>query len=180
VTDPSQTRVRRIRVDEWQRVRELRLEALRDPAASIAFLDTYADASAQPAAFWIGRTTAAATERTIAQFVAESGDEWVGSVTVILRPAGTPDHLGRAVSTRRADAVGVFVRPPHRGDGTIDRLFGAVFDWARAATLTTVSLEVHVDNLRAQGAYRRLGFVPSGDVFTGPVGAELRMVRALT
>jgi GNAT superfamily N-acetyltransferase len=179
VTVAQPPQVRRVRTDEWERVRDIRLEALRDPVASIAFLDTYARASAEPAAFWIGRTTAAATERTIAQFVAECGDEWVGSATVILRPTGTPGHLGRPVASRRADVVGVYVRPVSRGDGTIDRLFAAVIDWALAAQITALSLDVHVDNVRAQGAYRRIGFVDTGEIATGPAGDEMRMTRAL-
>jgi GNAT superfamily N-acetyltransferase len=175
--------VRRVRTDEWERVRDLRLEALRDPIASIAFLDTYAHAAAQPPEFWIGRTTAAATERTIAQFVAERagehGVEWVGTVTVILRPQGAPDHLGRPVGVRRADIVGVFVRPESRGDGTIDLLFVAVCDWARAARISILSLDVHIDNGHAQRAYRRMGFEATGEVATGPTGDELRMTRTL-
>ncbi|KHK98397.1 acetyltransferase [Microbacterium mangrovi] len=180
MTAPQPTTVRRVRADEWERVRDLRLEALRDPAAPIAFLDTSAHAAVQPASFWIGRTTAAATERTVAQFVAERGGEWVGSVTVIVRPAGAPDHLGRPVEARRADAVGVYVRPDSRGDGTIDRLFAAVLEWARGAHVPTLSLDVHVDNLRAQGAYRRVGFRSTGEVSAGPIGDELRMARAVS
>jgi hypothetical protein len=36
-----------------------------------------------------------------------------------------------------------------------------------------------VDNARAQGAYRRLGFLPNGVVFTGAIGQEIEMVRTL-
>lgn len=41
MTDSSASalRVRRVRADEWELVRALRLEALDDPAASIAFLE---------------------------------------------------------------------------------------------------------------------------------------------
>jgi len=171
--------VRRVGVDEWERVRELRLMALQDPDAGIAFLDTYAHSAAQSDGFWRGRTTAAATERTVAQFIAEDAADWIGTVTVIVRPAGAADHLGRAVETRRADVVGVYVRPAGRGDGTIDRLLEAAARWAADAGLDSLSLDVHVDNLRAQAAYRRAGFVRIGDELHGPIGAEITMVRAL-
>ncbi|MYV59587.1 GNAT family N-acetyltransferase, partial [Streptomyces sp. SID4931] len=44
--------MRVVRADEWPQVRQLRLEALRDPAAPVAFLESYEDAAAQPDAFW--------------------------------------------------------------------------------------------------------------------------------
>ena len=78
------TAVRRIRTDEWENVRDLRLRALQDPAAPIAFLDTFASASAQPDGFWRGRTAHAADGDTAAQFVAIADDgEWIGSATVL-------------------------------------------------------------------------------------------------
>ena len=71
------------------------------------------------------------------------------------------------------------MRPSHRGDGTIDRLLGATAEWAASAGATTLTLDVHADNLRAQGAYRRAGFAPTGETFTGTIGPELVMARAL-
>ena len=65
--------VRRVRRGEWQQVRELRLAALQDPDAGMAFLDSHAHAAAQPAAFWIARTDDAADGDRIAQFIAEDG-----------------------------------------------------------------------------------------------------------
>ena len=40
-----------------------------------------------------------------------------------------------------------------------------------------LALGVHRDNARAQGAYRRAGFAPSGVTFTGSIGPEIEMVR---
>jgi GNAT superfamily N-acetyltransferase len=171
--------VRRVRRGEWQQVRELRLAALLDPDAGMAFLDSHAHAAAQPAAFWIARTDDAADSDRIAQFIAEQDGEWVGSASVILRRAGGADHQGREVTVPRADVVGVFVRPDHRGDGTIDLLLAATAEWAYSAGATILTLDVHADNLRAQGAYRRAGFAPTGETFTGTIGPELVMARAL-
>ncbi|MFD0070705.1 GNAT family N-acetyltransferase, partial [Streptomyces sp. NPDC127574] len=39
--------IRSIWPDEWRQVKELRLDALRDPVAHLAFLETYEDASAK-------------------------------------------------------------------------------------------------------------------------------------
>ena len=75
--------------------------------------------------------------------------------------------------------VGVFVRPENRAGGTIDALLGAAADWARSWGDTALVLDVHVDNHRAQGAYRRAGFVETGLRFTGSIGPELEMSRAL-
>ena len=38
---------------------------------------------------------------------------------------------------------------------------------------------MHRDNLRAQGAYRRSGFEPTGETLTGPIGPEIVMARQL-
>lgn len=171
--------IRRVRHGEWVRVRTLRLAALGDPDAGIAFLDTYEHAAAQPTAFWVTRTDDAAAGGRIAQFVAEDGDAWVASLTVIIRPAGETDHTGREVEEPRADIVGVYADPAHRGDGTIDLLFAEAVRWATKAGVGVLSLDVHADNLRAQGAYRRAGFAATGEEFTGPIGPEIVMERRL-
>lgn len=44
--------VRPIRADEWPKAKELRLLALKDPAAPIAFLETYEQAATEPDSFW--------------------------------------------------------------------------------------------------------------------------------
>ncbi|MHA7986554.1 GNAT family N-acetyltransferase [Rathayibacter sp. CAU 1779] len=176
--------VRRIERGEWLQVRDLRLDALQDPDAAIAFLDTYEQAAAKPDDFWVMRTENSARGDQAAQFVAvrdagEDHEAWVGTVTVLVRQAGTLDHLGRDVDAARADVVGVYVHPTHRGDGTIDRLFEAAAAWAAEIGARALTLDVHADNHRALGAYRRAGFAPTGETITGPIGAEIVMSRAL-
>ena len=75
--------------------------------------------------------------------------------------------------------VGVWVRPDSRGSGAVDALLAAAGVWAGGLGLRRVQLDVHRDNLRAQGAYRRAGFEPTGETFTGPIGPELVMARDL-
>jgi RimJ/RimL family protein N-acetyltransferase len=171
--------VRRVRADEWPEVRALRLESTSDPDAAIAFLETPAQVAQRDEDFWRDRTVRAAESTISAQFVAEDGGAWVGSMSVLIRASGQTDHLGRFVDDRRADVVGVYVNPAYRGAGTVDALFDAAADWAASQGLTRLTLDVHADNARAQAAYRRNGFAPTGVAFTGPIGPEIEMARDL-
>ncbi|MFJ9708169.1 GNAT family N-acetyltransferase [Streptomyces sp. NPDC101234] len=156
--------IRAIRADEWEVVKRLRLVALRDPLAGIAFLETYEDALTRPDSFYQERAARSADEPSDArQFIAEATDgEWVGTVTVLIEEAGTTDWAGLPVERRQGHVVGVFVRPEHRGSGLIKALFDAGVAWAREQCAERVRLLVHEENPRAQGAYRKAGFVPSG------------------
>lgn len=171
--------VRRVAADEWARARDLRLEALQDPEAVRAFLTSYAQASAQPDSFWQERTAQAAQGDQAAQLVAAAGDEWVGTVTVVVQGPGATDALGRPVCEPHGTVVAVYVHPGFRSSGVVDQLLDAATDWARGRGLTRLTLDVHRDNPRAQGAYRRCGFVPTGRTVTGPVGPEVEMARSV-
>ena len=103
----------------------------------------------------------------------------MGSVTVIAQRAGSLDYHGRPVERSRATVVGVYVRGEQRGSGLIDRLLDATAQWARDLGFDELTLGVHAENARAQGAYRRAGFVPSGVTFESSIGPELEMVRHL-
>ncbi|MEW2394368.1 N-acetyltransferase [Streptomyces venezuelae] len=162
--------VRTVRADEWPQVRELRLAALRDPAAPVAFLETYEEAAAKPDAFWRERAEGAAQGPPVRQFVAEDADGvWVGSVTVLVEEAGADDVFGGVIEQRQAHVVGVYVRPEHRGGGATDALFEAAVGWSWSLDgLERVRLYVHEGNPRAQAFYRRFGFVRSGGVVPVP------------
>lgn len=159
-------RVRGIRAEEWQAVRELRLEALRDPVASVAFVETYEKAVVEPDAYWQARARKAADdEGDVRQFVAESADgSWVGSVTVLIEGAGTTDWAGFPVDRRQGHLVGVYVRPDWRGGAVARALFDAALAWAWGRGVEAVRLIVHEDNPRAQRFYRKAGFRHSGKV----------------
>ncbi|MET9255895.1 GNAT family N-acetyltransferase [Streptomyces sp. NPDC003717] len=162
--------VRSIRADEWPAVKELRLLALQDPVAHLAFLESYEQAATRPDSFWRDRAAGAAEGAEAAQqIVAEGpGGEWLGSITVQVEEAGTTDWAGHPVERRQGHVVGVYVRPEGRGSGLIKALLDAGVTWAWGKGLARVRLFVHVDNGRAQGAYRKAGFVPSGR--TVPLG----------
>jgi len=166
--------IRSIRSEEWPAVRELRLAALKDPVAHLAFLETYEDAVVRADSYWQERAAGAAlgtTERQ--QFVAEGSDGvWAGTVIVLVEEAGSEDPFGQPVKQRQGHVVGVFVRPEHRGsaNGITQRLFDAALEWSWALGLERVRLFVHEKNSRAEAFYRRIGFVATGG--TAPVPGD--------
>ncbi|WP_264929296.1 GNAT family N-acetyltransferase [Streptomyces sp. A012304] len=173
--------IRSVRVEEWAAARELRLLALRDPVAHLAFLESYEEAVAKPESFWRERTARVAEGAQGAQqVIAEGPDgEWVGTVTVLLEEAGSRDWAGFPVERRQGHVVGVFVRPEYRGIGLTEVLFDAALEWAWGRGAERVRLIVHEDNGRAQTFYRRAGFVPSGVIVplaADPDGRELEFV----
>lgn len=178
-TSDPRLSVRRVGADEWELVRALRLDATADPDAAIAFLERHEDVAARPDDFWRERTRLAATSEVVAQFVAVVEDDPVGSLSVLIRAIGQTDHLGRIVDDRQAFVVGVWVRTDHRGSGAVDLLLATAARWTAARGLDRLLLDVHRDNHRAQGAYLRAGFEPTGETLTGPIGAEIVMARAL-
>ena len=172
--------VRRARAEEWRETRELRLAALQDPAAPVAFLETHEAAGSRPDAFWQDRARNAATSDVVGAFVAvDAAGRWVGTTTGLVEEPGATDVLGGPVERRQVHLVGVFVRPEHRGAGLLGELFDGVQEWARGQGVERARLCVHVDNPRAQAAYRKLGFAPSGATFMLEAGQELELVRAL-
>ncbi|MEU3726202.1 GNAT family N-acetyltransferase [Streptomyces sp. NPDC031705] len=168
--------VRAVRAEEWQRVKALRLDALRDPVAPVAFLETLGQAEERPDALWQERARGASHGRAARQFIAEGPDgEWGGSVTVLVEEEGTTDFFDVPVEKAQAHVVGVFVRPGLRGTGLAEALFVAALEWAWALegpALERVRLFVHEENPRAAAFYRRIGFVPSGRVVKAESGAE--------
>lgn len=170
--------VRAVQADEWQAVRELRLAALQDPVAHLAFLETYEEASVRPDSYWKERTEGAAEgARERQQFVAEGEDGlWAGTVTVLVEEAGTRDFFGGTVERRQAHLVGVFLRDGYRGKGVGESLFAAAVEWARGVGVERVRLFVNEGNGRAAAFYRRIGFTGSGVTVEGDEGRELEYV----
>jgi len=175
--DPGIT-IRRVRAEEGPQVRELRLEALADPAAPIAFLETTEQALARPDAEWADRAARNATADDQAGFVAVLDGAHVGSVVVFPRRAGEPDYFGRVPAVDTATLVGVYVSPRVRGRGVIDALIQAAKDWAREAGFPELTLDVHERNAVAIGSYRRSGFEVVGE-FDGDDGREIAMAVRL-
>ena len=157
-------KIRSIRADEWAAAKKLRLVALQDPIAHLAFFETYENAAAQPDSFYKERAVGAAEGASGAQqIIAEGPDgEWVGTLTVLLEEAGTTDWAGWPVERRQGHIVGVFVRPECRGIGLTEVLFDAGVEWAWERGAERVRLIVHEDNERARRFYGKVGFAHSG------------------
>lgn len=181
MTPESPYEVRRVRADEWRQARALRLEALADPLAPLAFLETLEAATSRPAELWRSRTRDAARGDDVVQVVAVSRDDgrWVGTMTGLLEEPGSEDLAGWRVARRQLHVVAVYVSPAHRGKGLLGRLADGTLAWARGRGVEHARLFVHVDNARAQAAYGRLGFVLTGRAFRSGAGEELEMTRAL-
>ncbi|MFD7263740.1 GNAT family N-acetyltransferase [Streptomyces sp. NPDC059874] len=158
--------IRPVRADEWEKVKELRIAALRDPDAAVAFLETEEAAAGRPDAFWQARTEGASHGRMARQFIAEAPDgSWSGSVVVLVEEAGTTGIFDEDIEVHQGHLVGVFVRPEQRGSGLTEALFEAAVEWVwslEEPALERVRLFVHEKNGRAAAFYRRFGFVTSG------------------
>lgn len=173
--------VRRVRSEEWPLARALRLEALADPAAPVAFLETREAAASRPDAFWRTRVRTAARGVDAVQVVgvARADGRWVGTVTGLLEEPGVGDLAGGVVEQRQVHLVAVYVDADHRGRGLLGRLVDETLAWARERGAQAARLFVHVDNPRARAAYGRLGFTASGRGFTSTAGRERELTRAL-
>ena len=164
--------IRAVRSEDWPRVKELRLTALQDPVAHLAFLETHEQALARPDDSWRERTDRAAEGETLLQLVAERSDgRWLGTVTVLVEPAGELGLFGDVPEQSQTHLVGVFVRPEARGTGLAHELFGAALEWSWELTeprVERVRLFVHEDNTRAEAMYRRAGFARTGEFVPAP------------
>ncbi|MDY0910776.1 GNAT family N-acetyltransferase [Microbacterium sp. CFBP9034] len=171
--------IRRVLASDGARLRALRLEALGDPAAGIAFLETRDEAAARPDEFWDERAVVAALTGSAAQFIAEAGPTWVGTVTVLVPEPGRPDYFGRIRDEGTALIVAVYIAPSRRGQGLLGELLDAAAEWAASQGCTELVLDVHEDNARARAAYARMGFQPTGGTIDGQNGRELEMEKRL-
>jgi ribosomal protein S18 acetylase RimI-like enzyme len=137
-------RIRRLRADEVEPLRELRLRALRaDPGA---FAETFEEARDRPLADWA--SWAADASRVIV--VAIDGERWVGMAAC--------RRLERGSSWLTA----LWVDPAVRGAGLGGRLIDAAAEWAREQGAATVELSVTTNNDPAAGLYARAGFTETG------------------
>jgi GNAT superfamily N-acetyltransferase len=156
---------------DWQRVRDLRLEMLRD--TPIAFMETVEAAEANSEAVWRMRANRGSTPDSVQLVAVDAGGRWVGTMSGIVDRFQVGGPL----------LVGVFVSPSFRGReaGVTDALLDAVEEWARAHG-STLTLHVHEDNDRAIAFYRRRGYGLTGRTIPynlDPTKNELEMRRTV-
>lgn len=150
-------RIRRTSARDWRELRELRLAALRDPVAVVAFYEPYEKAARLTRRDW-ERRASGELEGTVT-FVGEWEDgRFSGMLTAF-------------TTSRCARVVSVYLLPEHRGSGLAAELMRAVVDWADGRE---VRLHVHQDNERAARFYAAMGFRPTGDSDPDPRDPSLR------
>jgi RimJ/RimL family protein N-acetyltransferase len=147
--------VRRIQPDDWPRLRDLRLEALKD--SPLAFVEQYDESLAEPDEFWQHRASRAADGQERATFIADEESRFTAMAACFLE------------EPTLAHVVGVYVTPSRRGTGLGDRVIQAAVDWAQTVpAVVRIHLYVTDGNERAAAVYRRLGFVATGTTIPYP------------
>lgn len=157
---------------DWQKVRDLRLEMLAD--TPIAYLERHEDALLLGDEDWQRRISTRATGIAEAFALVEGDDTWLGQCTV---------NLDRWTAVRRVWVGAVYVTPKARGGDGAAMLMRAAEDWARGVGHDEVWLEVNDHNPRAIAFYEREGWVRTGGVRPYPLDPEhsneLEMVKRL-
>ncbi|MCM2577352.1 GNAT family N-acetyltransferase [Streptomyces meridianus] len=169
--------VRTVKADEWEELRALRLRALGDPVARIAFCDDPRLALLQADDYWKARAVPLSDGGTATNLIAVDEDDgtWVGMLAVLDEtgsrgPVQEPDG---AALPDRVHIVSVYVLPEHRGTGVAEALLRGAVAWSWENTpAQRVRLWVHERNSRALAFYLRLGFVRTGERMPFPSQPE--------
>jgi len=158
--------IRPVRTGEGARLRELRLQAIRNAPEAFFFpLDTEANLTAADWERWAG-----AEDRVM--FVAVEYGRWLGMAGCALRPDGSGT----------LDATGMWVTPAARGRRLGELLIDEIVEWGRHRGATVMEFAVTESNTFAIGLYRRLGFTPTGRrrrLASNPQLAGIFMARAI-
>jgi GNAT superfamily N-acetyltransferase len=156
--------VRATTLDDWQALREIRLQGLRD--APGAFGSTYAREIAFEPAEWHRRAT---RDGSFLAFLDEPD------------PAGLAGGFEEEPGV--VELVSMFVRPQARGHRVGEALVDAVAAWAKAKGATSVHLWVTETNKAAIRLYERCGFTVTPErqpLPSNPALGEVGMTRPLT
>jgi GNAT superfamily N-acetyltransferase len=151
---------------DWQALRDIRLEALRDAPA--AFGSTYEQEARRGEADWRDRISRGGTFLAYVPEVAAS------------EPAGLAG--GYTADAVTAELVSMYVWPRARGRGVGEALVASVIGWARDQNAAQVHLWVTEANAHARALYERLGFTPTGErqpLPSDPSIGEIAMSRTL-
>jgi ribosomal protein S18 acetylase RimI-like enzyme len=145
-------RIRAVRPEEWEQLREIRLSALAD--APDAFGDTHARAATDPEESWRAWIESGWGSGPQVTLVADDSGSWEGmAVGVLLSKDPDVTHL-----------FAMWVAPSRRREGLGRALVEAVAEWGREGGATRLRLGVTTSNAAATALYRACGFHPTGDV----------------
>jgi GNAT superfamily N-acetyltransferase len=139
--------VREVAAADWEALRDIRLEALRD--APEAFGSTFAREVAFAEEDWQARIS--------------RGGNFLGYLpeASATEPAGLIG--GYQEEPGLVELVGMYVRPRARGRGVGEALIATVVGWAGARNAASVHLWVTETNKPARLLYERCGFTPTGE-----------------
>jgi GNAT superfamily N-acetyltransferase len=158
--------VRATILDDWQALRDIRLEALRDAPA--AFGSTYEREALRGETHWRDWSSRGGT------FLA-----FVPEVSAA-EPAGLIG--GYQENPVTVELVSMYVRPRARGRGVGEALVATVIDWASKRNAASVHLWVTETNFHARALYERCGFALTGErqpLPSDPSLGEVSMSRTL-
>jgi GNAT superfamily N-acetyltransferase len=153
-------------VEDWQALRDIRLEALRD--VPTAFGSTYEHEVVRGETHWRDRIFRGGT--FLAYLPELSASEPVGLIG------------GYQEDPATVELVSMYVRPRARGCGVGEALVATVIDWATAKQATTVHLWVTETNAPARALYERCGFTLTDEqqpLPSDPSIGEVAMSRTL-
>lgn len=165
--------LRRVRPDEWQALKDLRLRALAD--APLAFATPLADARARSDDEW-----RASAER------GARGDDWVtfvaddGSRLLAMATGHFPTEQHHPIDDPAlVSLMQMWVEPAARRTGLGRRLVDAVMSWAAERRSPVVRLGVTLGDAGAVAFYRAVGFHDTGrrDNTLSRLGAVMEMER---
>ena len=157
--------VRATVLDDWQAMRDIRLEGLRD--APDAFGSTYARDAAFGPAEWHRRAT---RDGSFFAFIPE-----------LAEPAGLAGGYEEE-APGVVELISMFVRPQARGHGVGEALVDAVVAWAKDKGAASVHLWVTESNKPAIRLYERCGFTVTPErqsLPSNPALGEVGMTRPL-
>jgi GNAT superfamily N-acetyltransferase len=142
--------VRAARTDEWSRLRDIRLRALRD--APEAFGQTHEEVANASEGDWRAWIEGWGASHAHVAFIAEEGERWIGmAVGDVHDPRADHAHL-----------FAMWVDPSMRHRGVGAALVEAVVAWTRELGLSGIHLTVAQQNPAAGRLYERFGFVRNG------------------
>jgi GNAT superfamily N-acetyltransferase len=156
-------RVRRIRADEAEALRAVRLRALGD--TPLAFGSTRPREAAYPPERWEewARESAAGPRRAWFLAIAEDDEtEGAGSGPDPGPPVGLAFAAIDADDPERAHLFSMWVAPEARGTGAASALVDTVLAWTAARGARTLQTAVTIGNEPAARLYARAGFVDTG------------------
>lgn len=161
----TQPPIRRIRPEDAEAWRDVRLRALLDAPA--AFGSTHAETSQRPPEEWTTRAARSSEGFRDALFLADAGDQLVGLAGGFCPPdQNEVRHL-----------YSMWVAPGFRGTGLAERLVEHVVDWSTLGGASRLELWVTSSNGRALRFYRRLGLEATGRRQPVRAGSDLEEIE---